>query len=153
MAHTPQGRLYEDFCVLQGSEYECPVSFNKLTPAWFVNDAGEGEPNIRPDSDLKFRALRDIAAGEDWEGRLGCLNEAADTVLFVISPDAVASERCAWEVKLCTGGVDQIGSNCKDNTTNSRLRAEPCRRISASSRRSSRTSGASPRTCIVWRLS
>jgi formylglycine-generating enzyme required for sulfatase activity len=40
----------------------------------------------------------DIAAGEDWEARLGRLIEAADTVVFVISPDAVASERCAWEV-------------------------------------------------------
>jgi hypothetical protein len=27
------------------------------------------------------------------------LIEAADTVVFVISPDAVASERCAWEVQ------------------------------------------------------
>jgi hypothetical protein len=41
----------------------------------------------------------DIAAGEDWEARLGQLIEAADTVVFVISPDAVASERCAWEVE------------------------------------------------------
>jgi hypothetical protein len=41
----------------------------------------------------------DIAAGEDWEARLGLLIEAADTVVFVISPDAVASERCAWEVE------------------------------------------------------
>jgi TIR domain len=40
----------------------------------------------------------DIAAGEDWETRLGRLIEAADTVVYVISPDAVASERCAWEV-------------------------------------------------------
>ncbi len=41
----------------------------------------------------------DIAAGEDWEARLGRLIEAADTVVFVISPDAFASERCAWEVE------------------------------------------------------
>src|SRR6516165_5917742 len=40
----------------------------------------------------------DIAAGEDWEHRLGRLIEAADTVVFVISPDAMASDRCAWEV-------------------------------------------------------
>jgi hypothetical protein len=44
----------------------------------------------------------DIAAGEEWETRLGRLIEAADTVVFVISPDAVASERCAWEVKRTT---------------------------------------------------
>jgi formylglycine-generating enzyme required for sulfatase activity len=41
----------------------------------------------------------DIAAGEEWEARLGRLIEAADTVIFVISPDAVASERCAWELE------------------------------------------------------
>jgi hypothetical protein len=41
---------------------------------------------------------RDIAAGEDWEARLGRLIEAADTMVLVISPDAVASRRCAWEV-------------------------------------------------------
>src|SRR5262245_10649907 len=41
----------------------------------------------------------DIAAGEDWEQRLGRLIEAADTVVYVISPDAVASDRCAWEVE------------------------------------------------------
>src|SRR5262245_16936719 len=34
---------------------------------------------------------RDIVAGEDWAGRLGRLIESADTVIFVISPDAVAS--------------------------------------------------------------
>lgn len=41
----------------------------------------------------------DIAAGEAWETRLGRLIESADTVVFVISPDAVASQRCAWEVE------------------------------------------------------
>jgi formylglycine-generating enzyme required for sulfatase activity len=40
----------------------------------------------------------DIAA-EDWRDRLGPLIEAADAVVYVISPDAVASERCAWELE------------------------------------------------------
>lgn len=40
----------------------------------------------------------DIAPGEDWELRLDRLIAAADTVVFVISPDAVNSDRCAWEV-------------------------------------------------------
>jgi len=40
-----------------------------------------------------------IAAGEDWEARLSSLIEAADTVVFVVSPPAIASERCAWEVE------------------------------------------------------
>src|SRR5262249_6412379 len=41
----------------------------------------------------------DIAAGGDGEAGFGALIDPADTVVFVISPDAVASERCAWEVE------------------------------------------------------
>lgn len=41
----------------------------------------------------------DIAPGEDWEKRIARLIEAADTVVFVVSPDSVSSERCAWEVE------------------------------------------------------
>jgi hypothetical protein len=39
----------------------------------------------------------DVAAGEDW-ARLGGLILEADTVVLVVSPEAVKSERCAWEV-------------------------------------------------------
>lgn len=46
-----------------------------------------------------FLDRHDIAAGEDWEARLGALIEAADTVVFLVSPAAVRSERCTWEVK------------------------------------------------------
>jgi hypothetical protein len=45
-----------------------------------------------------FLDRHDIAAGEDWEARLGALIQAADTVVFVVSPAAAKSERCAWEV-------------------------------------------------------
>lgn len=41
----------------------------------------------------------DIAAGEDWAARLGGLIAAADTVVYVLSPDALTSEHCAWEVE------------------------------------------------------
>jgi hypothetical protein len=51
---------------------------------------------------LPYIDKRDIAAGEDWEARLGRLIETADTVVFVISPDEVNSDRCAWEVKRTT---------------------------------------------------
>src|SRR6516162_2606742 len=40
----------------------------------------------------------DIKPGEPWEVRLGGLIEQADTVVFVVSPEAVKSERCVWEV-------------------------------------------------------
>lgn len=45
-----------------------------------------------------FLDRHDIAGGEDWEARLGGLIESADTVVFVITPTSVASERCQWEV-------------------------------------------------------
>ena len=41
----------------------------------------------------------DISAGEDWEMRLGGLIEGADTVVFVVSTQAVKSERCVWEIE------------------------------------------------------
>src|SRR5262245_29600915 len=41
----------------------------------------------------------DIAKAEDWEARIGDLIVRSDTVLFVISPAAIKSERCDWEVK------------------------------------------------------
>ena len=56
-------RLYKDFCVLKGDKYECPSSFNKLTPAWFLNNSKD--PNMAADSSLKFYAIRDIEAGEE----------------------------------------------------------------------------------------
>lgn len=41
---------------------------------------------------------QDIAAAEDWEARLTRLIQTADTVIFLLSPEALKSERCAWEV-------------------------------------------------------
>src|SRR5262245_1205870 len=46
-----------------------------------------------------FLDRHDIAAGEDWDARLGGLIQSADTVVFVISPASVASERCADEIR------------------------------------------------------
>lgn len=46
-----------------------------------------------------FLDRHDIAAAEDWEARLSALIQSADTVVFVLTPDAAASERCAWEVQ------------------------------------------------------
>ncbi len=40
----------------------------------------------------------DIAPAEDWRSRLAGLIAAADSVVFVLSPDSAASEVCAWEV-------------------------------------------------------
>src|SRR5262245_62819009 len=40
----------------------------------------------------------DIKPGEPWEARLGGLIEQSDTVVFVVSPEAVKSEGCDWEI-------------------------------------------------------
>src|SRR5262249_56887938 len=40
----------------------------------------------------------DIKPGEHWEARLGRLIEQSDTVVFVVSPEAVKSGRCGWEI-------------------------------------------------------
>lgn len=45
-----------------------------------------------------FLDVHDIAPGEPWEARLGQLIAAAEKVVFLISPDSVASEICTWEV-------------------------------------------------------
>ena len=45
-----------------------------------------------------FLDRHDIAVGEEWEARLSRLIQQADTVVYVISPEAVKSERCGWEV-------------------------------------------------------
>lgn len=39
-----------------------------------------------------------ISAGEDWQKRLGALIAEADTVAFLLSPSALRSDMCAWEV-------------------------------------------------------
>ncbi|MCP5298242.1 MAG: TIR domain-containing protein [Chromatiaceae bacterium] len=39
-----------------------------------------------------------IGHGEAWRERLGRLIVECDTLLFVLSPDSVASEVCAWEI-------------------------------------------------------
>jgi hypothetical protein len=57
-------KLYEDFAVLKNGRYGAPVHFERLTPAWYVNDDRKG-PNLRADEYLNFFALRDIVAGEE----------------------------------------------------------------------------------------
>jgi hypothetical protein len=42
---------------------------------------------------------KDILPGEPWQERLAELIRSADTVVFIISPDAIASKVCAWEAE------------------------------------------------------
>ena len=56
-------RLYDDFCIIRDNQYGCPRSFNKLTPAWYLNESST--PNLAADRDYRFYALRDIEKGEE----------------------------------------------------------------------------------------
>jgi hypothetical protein len=51
-----------------------------------------------------FLDRHDIAAAEDWEARLGALIQSADTVVFIISPAAIKSERLIAETERAQQG-------------------------------------------------
>jgi uncharacterized protein len=56
-------RLYDDFAVLKNKRYGCPLSFNRLTPSWYLNDSKT--PNVRCDENYDFVAIRNIKPGEE----------------------------------------------------------------------------------------
>jgi hypothetical protein len=58
--------LYVDFAVSKGKMLGCPVSFNRLTVSWYLNEPNDGDPNIVCDPETyEFSAARDIKAGEE----------------------------------------------------------------------------------------
>jgi hypothetical protein len=59
----PLRKLYDDFAIIDDHRYGCPTSFNRLTPAWFMNESKK--PNARCDENYDFYTVRDIAAGEE----------------------------------------------------------------------------------------
>src|ERR1044071_10217753 len=70
------------------------ISYSRRDAAQFADElvAGLELAGFAP-----FLDRHDIAAGEDWEARLGGLIAQSDTVVFVVTPEAVKSERCVWE--------------------------------------------------------
>src|SRR5262245_58534610 len=71
------------------------ISYSRRDAAEFADElvAGLELAGFAP-----FLDRHDIAAGEEWEARLGGLIAQSDTVVFVVSPESVKSERCVWEV-------------------------------------------------------
>src|SRR5262244_3374881 len=71
------------------------ISYSRKDSAAFADEliAGLELAGFAP-----FLDRHDIAVGEPWEARLGGLIEQSDTVVFVVSPEAVKSERCDWEI-------------------------------------------------------
>jgi uncharacterized protein len=61
-----QRRFYEDFGIRSGDRIGCPVSFNNLTPGWYLNEPPPGAaPSIEVDERLNFIAIRRIEKGEE----------------------------------------------------------------------------------------
>src|SRR6476619_7136217 len=71
------------------------ISYSRKDSAEFADELMAG---LERGGCAAFLDRHDIAAGEDWEERLGGLIAESDTVVFVVSPEAVKSDRCTWEV-------------------------------------------------------
>src|SRR5258708_39792379 len=56
-------KLYKDFAIIRHGKYGCPVDFNKLTMAWYLNDSDN--PNVIVDEDYNMIAARNISDGEE----------------------------------------------------------------------------------------
>jgi hypothetical protein len=78
-----------------GEKLKVFISYSRRDSAAFVDElvAGLELAGFAP-----FLDRHDIAPGEPWEARLGSLIEQSDTVVFVVSPEAIKSDRCVWEV-------------------------------------------------------
>ena len=78
-----------------GEKLKVFISYSRKDSAAFADElvAGLELAGFEP-----FLDRHDIAAGEEWERRLRGLIQEADTVVFVVSPEAIKSERCKWEV-------------------------------------------------------
>src|SRR6516225_9168984 len=78
-----------------GEKLKVFISYSRKDSAEFADELVAG---LEYGGFAPFLDRHDIAAGEDWEARLGGLIEQSDTVVFVVSPEAVKSDRCVWEV-------------------------------------------------------
>jgi TIR domain-containing protein/WD40 domain-containing protein len=78
-----------------GEKLKVFISYSRRDSAAFADEllAGLEVAGFAP-----FLDRHDIAPGEPWEARLGGLIEQSDTVVFVVSPEAIKSDRCVWEV-------------------------------------------------------
>src|SRR6266567_8654934 len=83
-----------------GEKLKVFISYSRKDSAAFADEllAGLEYGGFAP-----FLDRHDIAAGEDWETRLGGLIAQSDTVVFVVSPESVKSQRCVWEVERTLG--------------------------------------------------
>jgi hypothetical protein len=78
-----------------GEKLKVFISYSRKDSSAFVDElvVGLEDRGFAPVLDR-----HDIKPGEPWEARLGGLIGQSDTVVFVVSPEAVKSERCDWEI-------------------------------------------------------
>jgi formylglycine-generating enzyme required for sulfatase activity len=88
-----------------GENLKVFISYSRRDSAEFVDElvAGLELAGFAP-----FLDRHDIAAGEKWEDRLGGLIAQADTVVFVVSPEAVKSELCTWEIETALARTKRV---------------------------------------------
>lgn len=79
-----------------GNKLSVFISYARADSSAFAEELVAGLETVGFDP---FLDRHDIAAGEDWENRLGHLLQRADTVIYILTPAFVASERCEWEIK------------------------------------------------------
>lgn len=63
-----------------------------------------------------YRDTDDILPTEEWKDRLESLIAEADTVVFLLSPNSVHSEVCAWEVEYATSLNKRVAPIVIDDT-------------------------------------
>jgi hypothetical protein len=85
-----------DDAKIAGEKLKVFISYSRRDAADFADElvAGLELAGFAP-----FIDRHDIKPGEAWEDRLGRLIAQSDTVVFVVTPEAVKSERCNWEVE------------------------------------------------------
>jgi hypothetical protein len=78
-----------------GEKLKVFISYSRKDSTAFADELLAG---LEVSGFAPFLDRHDIVPGEPWETRLGGLIEQSDTVVFVVSPEAVKSEQCTWEV-------------------------------------------------------
>jgi WD40 repeat protein len=78
-----------------GEKLKVFISYSRKDSAAFADELVAG---LEYGGFAPFLDRHDIVAGEEWEARLGGLIEQSDTVVFIVSPEAIKSDRCVWEV-------------------------------------------------------
>src|SRR5215475_3131095 len=78
-----------------GEKLNVFISYSRVDSAAFADELLSG---LELAGFAPFLDRHDIEPGEPWEARLDGLIAQSDTVLFVVSPEAVKSKHCTWEV-------------------------------------------------------